>query len=98
MQNPNITDKDVLNGVIQSISEALFLDAGVVTSDKKIKDELGATSIDFLDIMFQLEKVFGITLNREDFQMKGNHFDNMTVSHLAETVLVKLASQPGKKA
>jgi acyl carrier protein len=42
--------------------DALGVDEEEVTPNAVIKDDLGAESIDFLDIMFRLEKAFGIKI------------------------------------
>ncbi len=42
----------------------LGVDEEEVTPTSIIKDDLGAESIDFLDIMFRLEKAFGIKIPR----------------------------------
>ena len=42
--------------------DALGVDEEEVTPDAVIRDDLGAESIDFLDIMFRLEKAFGIKI------------------------------------
>jgi acyl carrier protein len=44
--------------------DALGVDEEEVTPDAVIKDDLGAESIDFLDIVFRLEKAFGIKIPR----------------------------------
>src|SRR4051812_44841570 len=44
--------------------DALGVDEEEVTPTAIIKDDLGAESIDFLDIMFRLEKAFGIKIPR----------------------------------
>src|ERR1700677_4290135 len=44
--------------------DALGVDEEEVTPDAVIKDDLGAESIDFLDIIFRLEKAFGIKIPR----------------------------------
>lgn len=44
--------------------DALGVDDDEVKPDAVIKDDLGAESIDFLDIMFRLEKAFGIKIPR----------------------------------
>jgi acyl carrier protein len=41
---------------------ALGVDEDEIKPDAVIRDDLGAESIDFLDIMFQLEKTFGIKI------------------------------------
>ena len=42
--------------------DALGVDEEEVTPTAVIKDDLGAESIDFLDISFRLEKAFGIKI------------------------------------
>ena len=42
--------------------DALGVDEEEVTPTAVIRDDLGAESIDFLDIMFRLEKAFGIKI------------------------------------
>ena len=44
--------------------DALGVDEDEVTPTAVIKDDLGAESIDFLDIIFRLEKAFGIKIPR----------------------------------
>src|SRR6476469_9638599 len=44
--------------------DALGVDDDEVTPQAVIRDDLGAESIDFLDIMFRLEKAFGIKIPR----------------------------------
>jgi len=44
--------------------DALGVDEDEVTPDAVIKDDLGAESIDFLDIIFRLEKAFSIKIPR----------------------------------
>jgi acyl carrier protein len=44
--------------------DALGVDEDEVTPNAVIKDDLGAESIDFLDIVFRLEKAFGIKIPR----------------------------------
>jgi acyl carrier protein len=44
--------------------DALGVDEEEVTPDAVIKDDLGAESIDFLDISFRLEKAFGIKIGK----------------------------------
>jgi acyl carrier protein len=42
--------------------DALGVDDSDITPQAVIRDDLGAESIDFLDIMFRLEKAFGIKI------------------------------------
>lgn len=61
MSNDEIFDK-----VRTSLVDALGVDDDEVTSEATLVGDLGAESIDFLDIVFKLEKSFGISIPREE--------------------------------
>jgi acyl carrier protein len=46
--------------------DALGVDNDEVTPEATLMGDLGAESIDFLDIVFRLEKIFGIKIPREE--------------------------------
>ena len=55
--------RDEIYSKVQAVLvDALGVDEDEVKPDAIIKDDLGAESIDFLDIMFRLEKAFGIKI------------------------------------
>ena len=51
-------------GVVRMIAEALARDADEVQLDSRLIEDLGAESIDFLDIVFRLEQLFAIEIPR----------------------------------
>lgn len=53
-----INRTEIENGVRDVLCDALGVDAEDVTPVSRIKADLGAESIDYLDIMFRLEKRF----------------------------------------
>ena len=57
-----ITQEDVFQRVGQVLVEALGVDEEEVTEDATLTGDLGAESIDFLDIVFRLEKGFDIKI------------------------------------
>jgi acyl carrier protein len=57
---------DIFNQVKEVLVDALGLDDGDVTEDATLMGDLGAESIDFLDIVFRLEKAFNIKVPREE--------------------------------
>ena len=70
--------------VAQIIADALGLDAADVKPSAPLIEELGAESIDFLDLVFRLERSFGVKIPRgkivedargdlaeSDFEQKG---------------------------
>ena len=59
-----MTEAEVFEKVREALEEALSVDEPDVTPDAKISADLGAESIDYLDITFRLEKAFGIKIPR----------------------------------
>src|SRR5438309_452754 len=59
-----MTRDEIYKKVQAVLVDALGVDEDEVTPQAVIRDDLGAESIDFLDIMFRLEKAFGIKIPR----------------------------------
>lgn len=60
-------DRDEIFQKVQAVLvDALGVDDDEVTSEATLMGDLGAESIDFLDIVFRLEKSFGIKVPREE--------------------------------
>ena len=57
-----MTHDEIQTKVTKVLVDALGVDEDEVTPTAVIRDDLGAESIDFLDIMFRLEKEFGIKI------------------------------------
>jgi len=57
---------EIYDEVKEVLVDALGLDDGEVTESATLMGDLGAESIDFLDIVFRLEKSFGIKIPREE--------------------------------
>ena len=57
-----MTREDIYKKVQTVLVDALGVDEDEVKPDAVIRDDLGAESIDFLDIMFRLEKAFNIKI------------------------------------
>ncbi|MHC4616550.1 MAG: acyl carrier protein [Planctomycetota bacterium] len=57
---------EVFQEVQEVLVDALGVDDEEVTADATLMGDLGAESIDFLDIVFRLEKAFGIKIPREE--------------------------------
>lgn len=58
-----------LNIIIDCVAESLALDEATISAQSLLVEELGADSLDFMDIMFQLESAFSIKLQKEDFEL-----------------------------
>ena len=61
-----MTEEDIFAKVREALVDALGVDDDEVTPEAKISADLGAESIDFLDITFRLEKAFNIKIPRGD--------------------------------
>lgn len=60
------TSEEVFEKVQTALVDALGVDDDEVTPEATMVGDLGAESIDFLDIVFRLEKSFGIDIPREE--------------------------------
>ena len=61
-----VTKEEVFERVQEVLVDALGVDEEEVTGSATLLGDLGAESIDFLDIVFRLEKAFGIKVPREE--------------------------------
>ena len=59
-----MTESEVFEKVRETLVEALSVDDDEVTPQAILTGDLGAESIDFLDIVFRLEKAFNIKIPR----------------------------------
>jgi acyl carrier protein len=59
-----ISRDEVYSKVQGVLVDALGVDADEVTPESTLREDLGAESIDFLDIAFRLEKAFNIKIPR----------------------------------
>src|SRR6187402_2959480 len=58
------THEEILTKIRTALVEALGVDEDEVTEEATLTGDLGAESIDFLDIVFRLEKSFNIKIPR----------------------------------
>src|SRR5206468_3644097 len=58
------TQDEIFQKVQATLVDALGVDEDDVTHDATLQGDLGAESIDFLDIVFRLERNFGIKIPR----------------------------------
>jgi len=67
---------EILQQVQTVLVDALGVDNDEVTTEATLMADLGAESIDFLDIVFRLEKAFGIKIAREELFPAENLLNN----------------------
>jgi len=61
-----MTRDEILKEIQEVLVDALGVDEEEVTPKATLMGDLGAESIDFLDIVFRMEKAFGIKIPREE--------------------------------
>jgi acyl carrier protein len=67
MSNENITKEEIMAifpKVAETMADALGCDVEKVKPDASLINDLGAESIDFLDIIFRLERAFKVKIPR----------------------------------
>ncbi|MDR1959534.1 MAG: acyl carrier protein [Planctomycetaceae bacterium] len=60
------TKEEIFEGVRKTLVEALVVDEESVTPEATLLGDLGAESIDLLDIVYQLEKTFNIKIEQAE--------------------------------
>ena len=61
-----IMEKELFTKVQQTLAGALGVDEADITPEASLKRDLGAESIDFIDIVFRLEKTFDLKIPAGD--------------------------------
>ena len=61
-----LSQDEIFEKVQEALEDALGVDNDEVVKEATLVGDLGAESIDFLDIVFKLEKTFDITIPREE--------------------------------
>ena len=61
---------EIFNKVQAIVADALYVDVSEVTREASLMRDLGAESIDFLDIVFRLEKEFSIKLPKGEIERR----------------------------
>jgi acyl carrier protein len=102
--------RDEIESTMRSlVADSLALGKDEVTRERRLFEDLGADSLDFIDIVFSIEKAFSIQvrdseldfLSRLDFSspevMRDGHLTRETVDRLAEW-LPRLREVPDREA
>jgi len=87
---------EIFQEVQEVLVDALGVDSDEVTALATLMGDLGAESIDFLDIVFRLEKAFGIKIPREELfpaESLMNNPDFVNNGKLTEVGLAELKNK-----
>lgn len=60
------TDEELFTTLSTILVEALLVESAKITMESRIFDDLGAESIDILDIRFRIEKAFGLKIDQDE--------------------------------
>jgi acyl carrier protein len=61
-----LTQQEIYQRVAQTLGQSLNVDDCEIVPGARLQSDLGAESIDFLDIIFRLEREFGIKIDRAE--------------------------------
>lgn len=75
------TQDEIFEKVQATLVDALGVEEDDVTSDATLQGDLGAESIDFLDIVFRLERNFGIKIPRGELFPENVVSDPEMIAH-----------------
>ena len=81
-----LSQRTIESKVRDILAETLMTDKRNIRREKTLVDDLGADSIDFVEIVMELEKAFGITIKDDEAE----HLDEWTVGDLYDFVKGKL--------
>ena len=88
-------EDEVFEKIQDVLVESLGVDKEDVSREARLVNDLGAESIDFLDITFQLEKAFSIKIEQKEFaqsaQSEGVESQDVTVENVVQFVMSKVA-------
>jgi len=64
MKQELLKEEDVIREMKKVLAETLRIDEETIEADSSLINDLGAESLDFLDVVYQLEQTFGIKMAR----------------------------------
>ena len=91
-----LSKEEVFAGVKEQLIEALAADDDQVTPEATLMGDLGAESIDLLDIVYRLEKVFSIKIDRGEL-VPDDIVNDTQGTYVVDCKLTKLGLEEIKK-
>ena len=62
-----MSNDEVKSQINNFLIEEFEINPELINSEAKLKDDLGLDSLDFVDVVVEIEEIFGIKLTGEDF-------------------------------
>ena len=62
-----MSNKKIKSQINNFLIEEFEINPELINSEAKLKDDLGLDSLDFVDVVVEIEEIFGIKLTGEDF-------------------------------
>ncbi len=62
-----ISREEIFSAVRDCVADSLAIEADTIRPESRLFNDLGADSLDFVDIVFLLEKHFGVPLRESEF-------------------------------
>ena len=81
-----LSERTIVSKVRTILADVLMTDKWNIRRENTLVDDLGADSIDFVEIVLELEKAFGITIKDDETE----HLNEWTVGDLYKFVEGKL--------
>lgn len=69
-----ISREEIVEKVKQSLAQVLDIEVTEISLDQSLVNDLGVDSLDFLDLVFRLESVFGIRIKRREIEGRARGF------------------------
>jgi acyl carrier protein len=90
------SEESVYQTLRQILADVLCVDQSRVTREADIADDLGAESIDFVDMSFRIEQEFTISFSLDDLKATAGNARRYPVQLLVDFVMQCLKTAPGK--
>ena len=86
------TERNFLELVKKEVGEALALEAGRMDADSLLRGDLGAESIDLIDLTFRFEKSLGRPLKEEEIFRPGKTAGDLSLGEIADNLQGAMSS------
>ena len=79
-----MSNENIKSQINDFLVEEFEIDPELINPEAKLKDDLGLDSLDFVDVVVEIEDIFGIKLTGHDFIniVTLDHFHNLIIKKL----------------